>query len=77
MRQRPFHLLRYPASVVLATLLAACGATPQPSQSPEPSLTTFAVQPRQAARDQTWAGRAARAARSSPANARAQLDRGA
>jgi RND family efflux transporter MFP subunit len=56
MRQRPFHLLRYPASVVLATLLAACGATPQPSQSPEPSLTTFAVQPRQAARDQTWDG---------------------
>jgi RND family efflux transporter MFP subunit len=56
MRQRPIHLRRYAVPVVLAALLAACGASRHPPQSPQPSLATIAVQPRQAAREQTWDG---------------------
>lgn len=56
MRQRPIHLLRDAAPLMLAALLAACGASQHPLQSPQPSLATFAVQPRQAAREQMWDG---------------------
>jgi RND family efflux transporter MFP subunit len=56
MRRRGVHPLRYAAPLVLATLLAACGAPQEPSQPPRPSLATFTVQPQQAAREQTWDG---------------------
>src|SRR5690348_8485354 len=56
MQRRHIHLLRYSAPAVLAALLPACGAPPHPSQPPQASLATFTVQPRQAAREQTWDG---------------------
>lgn len=56
MRERLVHLLRYSAPVVVAALLAGCGVSQHPSQSPQPPLATFAVQPRQAAREQVWDG---------------------
>lgn len=59
MQRRPVHLLRYAVRLGLTTLLAACGAphhTSQSPQSPQPSLATSAVQPRQSAREQTWDG---------------------
>jgi RND family efflux transporter MFP subunit len=42
--------------MALAVLLAACGVPQHASPSPPPALATLAVQPRQAAREQTWDG---------------------
>jgi RND family efflux transporter MFP subunit len=56
MRRPPARLLRRTAPPALAMLLAACGVPQHASPPPPPALATFAVQPRQAAREQTWDG---------------------
>jgi len=48
---------RFGAPLVMAALLAACGTSPPPpARPPAPPLATLVVNPRQAARDQTWDG---------------------
>jgi RND family efflux transporter MFP subunit len=48
---------RFGAPLVMAALLAACGASHQPPALPSPPpLATLVVNPQQAAREQTWDG---------------------